>query len=340
MRFGMGMKQAPMNTVPEEWSFLKTAWRFAFLLTGCEEGAAKVFQESVEEILRHPHRGDEERMARLFFQIIRRRALKFPARCELTGLLAKLHASPEPGRSAVILLALNALSEEHLRHLLDVDKRTLADAVERTRAALGAPVEDELRSFPLSPEAEVLTDESAHALATHRGAPVHFARNPTLLAVALAGLLIVGVLVWQLMGRVGTFPEEALKVAKTAEFGRPDLFDPVEAKAGALEDWFMLKGFENFRVPSGFEDFEIVGVRIFRMENEPVAVAAAVENHMFFYVFRGAPLGIHVLPEKTWRITSSDRLVMAIREENDRCFMIVFRGTKEEMKALLKKTGN
>ena len=57
---------------------METAWRFAFLLTGCHEGASKVFKDSVEELLRHPHPGDLDRTRQLFFTAVRRRGLKFP----------------------------------------------------------------------------------------------------------------------------------------------------------------------------------------------------------------------------------------------------------------------
>ena len=71
-----------MNDLPKEFAFLETAWRFAFLLTGCREGTSKVFKDSVEELLRHPHPGDLERARQLFFAVVRRRSLDFPARCE------------------------------------------------------------------------------------------------------------------------------------------------------------------------------------------------------------------------------------------------------------------
>ena len=83
-----------MSDIPEDWFFLETAWRFALVLTGCQEGTAKVFKDSVDELLRHPHPGDLERSKQLFFTIVRRRSLKFPARCELEGTAAKLHKLP------------------------------------------------------------------------------------------------------------------------------------------------------------------------------------------------------------------------------------------------------
>jgi hypothetical protein len=126
----------PMSDLPEEWVFLETAWRFAFLLTGCHEGASKAFKDSVDELLRHPHPGDSDRTRRLFFTAVRRRSLKFPARCELEGTAEKLHALPEPGRSALALLYLDALPADDIECVLNVDERLLAEAMDKSRSAL------------------------------------------------------------------------------------------------------------------------------------------------------------------------------------------------------------
>ena len=126
----------PMSDLPEEWVFLKTAWRFAFLLTGCREGTSKVFKDSVDELLRHPHPGDLERARQLFFTVVRRRGLKFAARCELQGMAAKLHELPEPGRSALALLYLDALPAVDIQRVLNIDERLLAEAMDKARSAL------------------------------------------------------------------------------------------------------------------------------------------------------------------------------------------------------------
>ena len=125
-----------MNDLPKEWVFLETAWRFAFLLTGCREGTSKVFKDSVEELLRHPHPGDLDRARQLFFEVVRRRSLDFPARCELQGTAAKLHELPEPGRSALALLYLDALPAVDIQRVLNIDERLLPEAMDNARAAL------------------------------------------------------------------------------------------------------------------------------------------------------------------------------------------------------------
>jgi DNA-directed RNA polymerase specialized sigma24 family protein len=117
---------------------LENAWRFAHVLTGCAEGASRAFDEALAEIRRHPHVDEEDRFATLFFTILRRRCLKFPARNELAGRMAVLHTVPEPGRSALTLLCLNVLSSRELARVLSLESRALAETLEQSRASLRA----------------------------------------------------------------------------------------------------------------------------------------------------------------------------------------------------------
>ena len=129
---------APMSEPSELTHLLERAWRFAHVLTGCAEGAAAAFDGAVDDVRRHPHGDDDERLARLFLTNLRRRCLKFPARNELGGRPAALHGLPEPGRSALTLLCLNLLPAREIERVLDVDARTLGEALERGRAALAS----------------------------------------------------------------------------------------------------------------------------------------------------------------------------------------------------------
>jgi DNA-directed RNA polymerase specialized sigma24 family protein len=125
-----------MSDLPEDWVFLESAWRFALLLTGCHEGAAKIFKDSVDEVLHHPHPGDLERTRQLFFMIVRRRSLKYPARSELERTPARLHRVAEPGRSALALLYLGIFPAGDIQRVLNIDERLLAEAVATARSAL------------------------------------------------------------------------------------------------------------------------------------------------------------------------------------------------------------
>jgi len=163
-------------------------------------------------------------------------------------------------------------------------------------------------------------------------------RDPAMLAVAIGFLLLVAVLVWHFLGRAGVFPEEALTIAAEGAKLREDQFEVVEDKAGALGDWFVLKGFDRFHVPTKFANYQVAGARIFKIENRPVAVLAVPENHMFFLVFDPAPLGLEIHPEGSWRIAVDYKFAAAIREEKGLCFMVVvIKGTKKDLSRLIEK---
>ena len=266
--------------------------------------------------------------------------MKFPAYCELSGPAAELHRLLEPVRSAITLSSLNALPQEQIPSVLNIDRRQLAAAMAKTaprsfqkgnHAGLEIAEVDAAASKQIS--------EAAKAFAAHRSGARIAVSNPAMIAVGLGFLLLVGVLAWHLLGQAGTFPDEAIKIAATGAKAGAEQFDAVEEEAGHLQDWFMLKGFDNFRVPPGLEHYHVVGVRLFKAENEYVAQAAVREHTTFFYSFPAHAFGIRVVPEKSWRITEDGRTVLAIRQEDGMCFLIAFRGRKQDMEALLEKAG-
>ncbi|MCK9588454.1 MAG: hypothetical protein WC076_01020 [Terrimicrobiaceae bacterium] len=161
-------------------------------------------------------------------------------------------------------------------------------------------------------------------------------RDPAMLAVAIGFLLLVVLLAWHFLGRAGVFPEEALTIAAEGAKLRTEQFEVVEEKAGALDDWFVLKGFDRFHIPARFANYQAAGARIFKAENRPVAVLAIPENYMFFLIFDPAPLGIGIHPEGSWQFTEFDyKYAAAIREEKGMCFMIVIKGTSKDLARLV-----
>jgi hypothetical protein len=198
---------------------------------------------------------------------------------------------------------------------------------------------DDIEAIRLDADSIAQIDEGARAFTAKHGKGRTQVGNHAAFAVGVGFLLLIALLVWMFLGRAGTFPNEALKIAAAGSKATPNQFDAVEEKAGALQDWFALKGFDNFQLPAEFADFDVVGVRLFTVDNEPVAQVLVPENVMYFYCFASQPFGINIVPEKSWRITEADRSVLAIRGEKGMCFLIAFRGSKEDMKSLLERTG-
>ena len=157
------------------------------------------------------------------------------------------------------------------------------------------------------------------------------------LAVGVGVLLLVCLLVWMFLGRAGTFPDEAVKIAAAGAKATPEQFDPVEEKAGGLQDWFALKDSTRFAYrpsspnskwsASGFSPLKMNLLRKWPFPRMQCA----------FTAFCRSLSGINVVPEGAWRITESDRLALAVREKKALCFLVAFRGSKREMKSLLEK---
>ena len=212
----------------------------------------------------------------------------------------------------------------------------LAREVE-TFQLLDAEIAASLYKIPVDSEAvSKASDRLASKFQGHRIT----VRNPALLAVGLGFLLLVAVLTWHFLGQTGVFPDEVIKIAQAGAGATPDRFEAVDSKAGELQDWFMLKGFDSFRVPPGFENFPVVGVRLFSVEGERIAQALVPEQTMFFYSFPTTELGIDVRPEKSWRVTEAGSLVLAVREERGVGFLIAFRGKKADMQRLLEQVAS
>jgi len=327
-----------MSHLEAEYGFLTDGWRLAGLLTGCRHGAAKCFLEAVQDVARHPHTGDLERLRTLFFARLRLRCLKFPAVCELSGSSAKLHELPEPGRSALALEVLGALPLEEICRVLDLNKRAVSAEIARTQTALD-PAADPLGGLlDIEPDGDVVSESARTLHATQAGGKLGV-RNPALIAVGVGFLLLVGVLIWNMLGGSGDFPEEALKITSTGSRAGPDSFEAADERAGDLGDWFVLKGFDAFRLPPGMENLPAIGVRLFKVENESVAQVAVADDQrpmLYLYAFQGRPFGISVPPEKSWRVAQSDRSVLAIREDKGVCFIISFRGKRPDMEKFLR----
>ncbi len=169
-------------------------------------------------------------------------------------------------------------------------------------------------------------------------------KNPAFLAVALAFMAMIGVGVWLLMIQMEGFRgmEETISLAAQGDLSEPSQFEPLDAPAGTLGDWFVMQGFDGFRVPAAFANYQVVGVRVFDFEGTPVAMAVVPENRAFFFVFPSQALGIVPGASGNWRIleygTEASRRVLGIVQSGDFCFMISFQGNRAAMEEFIRKS--
>lgn len=169
-------------------------------------------------------------------------------------------------------------------------------------------------------------------------------RNPAVLAIGIALVVIAGVLVFQFVARLNDFPGSATarKLLAIASSTRSVLLDPVNADAGTLSDLFFMKhGLEHYDVPPEFADFRTIGCRVFEDdESQRIAQIWLAEKRMQFFLFpaeRNAKTGA-VLKFPGWRYVHQENWIGAVTQRNGVCFMAALRGREKDLAPYIPKT--
>ena len=90
----------------------------------------------------------------------------------------------------------------------------LAEEFEK-QSAFDRACASDLETISLDENSRAQIEEGARAFAAkHGGARARIGKHATF-AVGIGFLLLVGLLVWMFLGRAGTFPDEAVKIAIT-----------------------------------------------------------------------------------------------------------------------------
>ena len=197
-----------------------------------------------------------------------------------------------------------------------------------------------VRAIPIPSEtAEWFSDEDL--ISPFKWTWKKMARNPAVLAIGLALIVIAGVLVFQFVGRLNDFPGSttARKLLTIAGSTRSLLLDPVSTDAGTLSDLFFLKyGLEHYDVPEEFADFRTIGCRVFDDdESQRIAQIWVAEKRMQFFLFpaeRDSKTGF-VLAFPGWRYIHQEGWVGAVTEHNGVCFMAVLQGREKDLEPYL-----
>ena len=203
------------------------------------------------------------------------------------------------------------------------------------QAALDARGRRILGEVEIPFEVEEMLSSKVATLPTRRFNP----RDPAIFAAAIGFLLLVLVLTWNFLGRPAAFPPDAADIAERVLEIEDEPFDPVGEPSGKLEDWFLMKGFDGFKVPEHLAAHLAESGGILKIENQPVAVVTIPQLNSRFLVFPAHPFGID-LPESEWRTAPIDeRFAAAIREEGGMCFMILRRGSLASVQDLVGASG-
>jgi hypothetical protein len=163
-----------------------------------------------------------------------------------------------------------------------------------------------------------------------------------LIAVGVGLVATIVLLVYVISDRMNTFEgaDRVSDLLDSANNLNGDEFEPVETRAGDLEDWFFLKrGLEHYAVPKQFADIKTVGCRVFKFNGATIAQIEAVsEKKLLLYMFPADDLGIK-MGNHSWEIVEADNWVGGLTGTNDTCFIVAFQGTKGEMKEFLDQRG-
>jgi len=169
------------------------------------------------------------------------------------------------------------------------------------------------------------------------------ARPRTILFAVGVGLVAtISMVIFLISDRLNSFEgaDRLSELLESANTLTGDEFEAVETKAGDLQDWFFLKhGLEHYAVPKQFANIKTIGCRVFNFNGIPVAQIMAVTNkEILFYMFQSNDLGIKIGKGK-WEIVEDEKWVGGATRISDTCFLVAFKGNKDEMKEFLSRAG-
>jgi hypothetical protein len=159
-----------------------------------------------------------------------------------------------------------------------------------------------------------------------------------LIAVGVGLVATVCMVIFLISDRLNSF-EGADRISELLDSANNltgDEFEAVETKAGDLQDWFFLKhGLEHYAVPKQFANVKTVGCRVFKFNGATVGqIMAVTDKELLLYMFPSNDLGIKIRKGK-WEIVEDDNWVGGVTGINDTCFLVAFKGNKDEMKDFL-----
>lgn len=168
-------------------------------------------------------------------------------------------------------------------------------------------------------------------------------RNPAVLAISIAVVVIAGVFVFNFVSHLNDFPGSATarRLLSVAASTRPVMLDPVKAEAGTLSDLFFMKhGLEHYDVPPEFADLQTIGCRVFDdEESRTIAQIWVGEKRMQFFLFpaeRDSKTGV-VQRFPGWRFVHQEGWTGAVTERSGVCFMAAVRGRDKDLKPYVSK---
>jgi hypothetical protein len=159
-----------------------------------------------------------------------------------------------------------------------------------------------------------------------------------MIAVGVGLVATLCMVIFLISDRMNSFEgaDRISELLESADNLTGDEFEAVETKAGDLQDWFFLKhGLEHYAVPKQFANIKTVGCRVFKFDGATVAqIMAVTDKEILLYMFPSHDLGIKLRKGK-WEIVEDEEWVGGATGVSDVCFLVAFKGNKDEMKDFL-----
>ncbi len=162
--------------------------------------------------------------------------------------------------------------------------------------------------------------------------------QPVVLAIVIGALVLLGWGGATLWNRAHSFPgkDNVMRIVEVNDEMTGMEMEPKKAPAGALNDWFFDKyGFEDYYLPAGFENYQAVGARLFKQDEEPIAQVAIEEHNMIFFSFKAEDFGVTLPANDEWHVFKDGEWVAAVQQHDEECFMVTFRGSTADMEGFL-----
>jgi len=167
-------------------------------------------------------------------------------------------------------------------------------------------------------------------------------RNPVVIAIAIAALVISAVAAYRVYERLNDFPgaDKARRLLTVGASNRSVLLDPLQTEAGSLSDLFFLKHrLEHYDVPAEFAEFKTLGARVF--DDDEVRRVAQIwikEKRMQFFLFPAEPdKKGKVIDFSDWRFVELEGWTGVVTQRNGVCFMAALRGGEKDLQPYLEK---
>ncbi len=167
--------------------------------------------------------------------------------------------------------------------------------------------------------------------------------NPVVLSIALALIVIAGVMVYVILERMNEFPGSgtARKMLTVAGSMRGIPLETVEAEAGSLSDLFFLKyRLEHYDVPPEFAALRTSAYRVFDDdEGHRVGQITVPEKRMQFFLFPAErnPKDAQAMEFSGWRFVEREGWTGVVQVRTGVCFMAALRGDKKDLEPYLVK---